>query len=65
MTQPHEKRVIDEKGGLDDKTRKLSAFMHTEIFAGLASMDQGLLMVQIRQMREYSKTLSDRIERFN
>lgn len=63
--QPHQERVVTEKADLDEKISKLSGFMHGETYAELPAVDQGLLMVQIRAMKLYSETLSQRIQVFN
>lgn len=62
--QEHQQRVVEEKIVLDDKISKLSDFMHTDIYAGLDSVNQGLLMMQLEQMQSYSNTLERRIELF-
>ena len=60
----HEIRVINEKAELDDKFNKLVSFMMTDAYSSLQSVDQGLLMVQVRIMKMYSECLGDRISRF-
>ena len=60
-----EERVIAEKADLCEKMQKLSVFMHGKIFPTLLAVDQGLLMVQYRQMSAYSDTLGDRLERMS
>ena len=62
--QPHQQRVVDEMHELDNKLDKLKDFMHTDTYAGLTAVDQGLLMVQAVAMENYSNTLSRRIELF-
>lgn len=62
--QPHQQRVVDEKAELDDKITKLTAFTSGDIFKSLEHRDQELLVQQLGYMRNYSETLSLRIERF-
>ena len=40
---------------------KLIEFMHSDEYANLSGLDQGLAMVQLRGMRMYQEALSDRI----
>lgn len=61
---PHQQRVVEELEQLNDKIEKLTSFMLGNIYISLPAVDQGLLMVQIRCMRLYAETLSDRISRF-
>ena len=60
-----EERVLLEHTDLSEKMQKLSVFMYGKVFPTLPAVDQGLLMVQYRQMEAYSDTLGDRLERFN
>ncbi len=62
--QEHEKRVVEEKAELDEKISKLSDFMHSKFYAGIDSVNQGLLMMQLSQMQSLSHTLGRRIELF-
>jgi hypothetical protein len=62
--QPHQQRVVDEMHELDSKLDKLKDFMHTDTYANLTAVDQGLLMVQVVAMENYVNTLSRRIELF-
>jgi len=62
--QPHQQRVIDEKKELDEKREKLIEFMHGDIYAALDAIDQGLLMVQLVAMNNYSEVLGRRIDLF-
>ncbi|MBB2928375.1 crAss001_48 related protein [Paraburkholderia silvatlantica] len=61
---PHQQRVIDEKTELDEKLTKLSAFVGTPIFSGLAEEERERLAAQARAMGEYSRILGDRIAAF-
>jgi len=62
--QPHQQRVIDEKKELDEKREKLIEFMHGDVYATLDAIDQGLLMVQLVAMNNYSEVLGRRIDLF-
>lgn len=62
--QPHQQRVVDEKAELDDKITKLAAFINGDICKTLEHRNQELLSKQLGYMRNYSETLSLRIERF-
>lgn len=57
-------RVIGERKELDNTIHKLTSFMHTDTYAELSAVDQGLLMVQLVAMNNYSDALSRRIELF-
>lgn len=61
---PHQQRVVDEKAELDDKLAKLKAFKESDLFNSLEIEDRVLLIVQCTYMREYSKILGKRIDRF-
>lgn len=62
--KPHQERVIEEHKELFEKTSKLIDFMHTDTYAKLDPIDQGLLMVQLVAMNNYSDALERRIEIF-
>ena len=62
--QPHQQRAVDEKTELDKKVIALIDFMHTDTFASLEAVEQGLLMVQQVAMQNYAETLARRIECF-
>ena len=64
--QPHQQRVVDEKSELDAKILALSNFVSTSMtFVALNHKDQDLLTMQLHTMRDYSRTLGLRIERFD
>ena len=65
MIEKYKQRVIDEKKELFNKTQKLIDFMYSDKYAELSAIDQGLLMVQLVAMQNYSDALSRRIEIFN
>jgi len=60
----YQQRVYDEKINLDDKRIKLTDFMHGDTYAELPATEQGLLMVQLVAMKNYSNALERRIELF-
>jgi len=64
MTEPHQKRVIDEKTELDDKLTKLIGFFDTGIFKGLSEDEQRRLHEQSDHMTNYSAVLGARISAF-
>lgn len=59
-----QERVIKEQIDLGDKIEDLKTFMHGPVFAGLSSVNQGLLMIQLDHMQSYWNTLNRRIEIF-
>lgn len=65
MLQPHELRVVIEKKDLDEKRQKLTDFMRDDVYSKLGAVDQGLLMVQLVAMNNYSDALERRIELFS
>jgi hypothetical protein len=62
---PHQQRVFEERSQLEQKIIKLTAFVDTATFMGLARADQSLLLEQLGHMRAYSGVLGARISRFN
>lgn len=64
LLHPHQQRVVTEKEQLDDKLTKLSAFIKTEIYRGLAGDEQMRLNNQLKAMNEYSNILGERIAAF-
>lgn len=65
MIPAHQQRVLDEHTELEKRITSLAAFVHTEIYAGLETVDQDHLDVQLKTMRLYSHILAMRIVRFN
>lgn len=61
---PHQQRVLDEKAELDERLKKLSAFVITDAFNRLDSTDRELLLEQEDAMTTYSDVLARRIENF-
>jgi len=62
--EAYQERVIEEKKELDNKRIKLTEFMHSDAYAELGATNQGLLMVQLVAMKNYSNALERRIELF-
>lgn len=62
---PHQQRVIDEKTELDDKAKKLSAFIgENPLFEKLDAAEQERMKVQNDLMWQYSEVLGQRIAAF-
>lgn len=59
-----QQRVVEEREELETKMAKLSDFMHGDTYTELSATDQGLLMVQLVAMQNYSDALFRRIELF-
>lgn len=62
--QPHQQRVVDEKAELDERTRKLDAFMGTQLFFDLPVDERRRLVRQFRLMNSLSMVLGERIAAF-
>jgi len=60
----YQQRVIDENAELNNNRQKLIDFMHGETYPELSAIEQGLFMVQLVAMNNYSGALSRRIELF-
>lgn len=62
----HEKRVVEERDQLADRIAKLAAFTEDRggVFVTLESLDQQLMVTQLRVMRTYHQILNNRIYRF-
>lgn len=62
---PHQQRVVDEKAELDDKAKKLSAFIgESPIFPTLDPAEQERMKEQNDIMWQYSEILGKRIAAF-
>lgn len=57
-------RVVLEKRDLDDRLKKLNAFIGTETYCSLPESEQERLSRQADYMRCYSDVLAERIEAF-
>lgn len=55
-------RIKIEKADLDANIYKLTDFMHGEFYPSLPPIEQGLLMVQLEAMKNYSSALFRRLE---
>lgn len=62
--QPHQQRVVDEKVELDERMRKLDAFMGTPTYFALHLDERMRLGRQMRLMNSLSLVLGDRIAAF-
>ena len=62
--QPHQKRVMEEKDGLDKKLAKLSDFIDSEAFSGIDPAERVRLCRQWDVMKQYSNILGERIANF-
>ena len=63
--EDYQQRVVDEKTSLDEKLKDLRSLMHEDKYASIAAIEQGLLMVQLVAMDNYSDAMARRIELFN
>ena len=63
---PHQQRVVDEKRDLDEKLKKLTAFISSESFATTVqdADERGRLVCQEEIMKDYSAVLAERIAEF-
>lgn len=61
---PHQQRVVVEKEELDDKIKKLLAFMDGEIFRKLPMDERERMRRQLQYMENYSDVLDERIDNF-
>jgi hypothetical protein len=63
---PHQQRVVDEKRDLDEKLKKLTAFISSESFATIVqdADERGRLVCQEEIMKDYSAVLAERIAEF-
>lgn len=61
--QEHEKRMIEEYDGVQDRFLKLTGFLYTEKFNKLEGLDQSLLLIQHHHMEHYRDALHDRMVR--
>lgn len=62
--QEYQKRVVQEHLDLDDKIRKLRAFMDSEQAMLIPKIDHCDLLNQLDAMNDYLSILADRIARF-
>lgn len=62
--KPHQERVVTEKNELDDKRKKLTAFIGSDVWRGLAEIEQSRLNRQLGAMTLYSNILKERIASF-
>lgn len=62
--QPHQQRVIDECAELQDKLKKLDAFLAGERFMSVPEPEKKRLFLQRHIMTAYALTLEQRIAAF-
>lgn len=64
--QPHQQRVVEEADLLEEKIRKLTAFVAVPnlVFDGLDRAEQRRLKMQYAVMGLYAEILQDRIDHF-
>ena len=62
--QPHQQRVVEEKGELDVKRAALERFINGQVFTTLESSEQSRLRLQLSVMNTYSEVLALRIAAF-
>jgi len=63
--QPHQQRVVDEKTELDEKLKKLGAFISSSsVFLSLPEDEQLRMKHQAMHMSNYSRVLGERIAAF-
>lgn len=64
--QPHQQRVVDERGALSDKLTKLVAFVTypNPIHSALDNAEKQRLSRQVCAMAAYLQVLDERIEAF-
>lgn len=62
--QPHQQRVIEEKGQLSERLDKLETFVGGAIYSSLPAPEQSRLSRQLLIMQLYEQVLSERIAAF-
>lgn len=62
--QPHQQRVVEELETLSDKSKKLSAFILSDVFKDLPKEEKEDLVEQLETMEKYADILERRIDRF-
>jgi len=62
--QPHQERVIAEKGELDGNRQRLTAFIGGETYRSLDKTERSRLNRQLEAMTLYSNILGERIAAF-
>lgn len=59
------KKMVDDKSDIDDKIKKLEAFMLTPTYTELSQKEKKLIREQDDAMNLYSKALGERIELYD
>lgn len=62
--QPHENRMLVERGELADRLEKLTAFIDSEAWPKLPEGDRDLMIEQRNHMTAYLGALQRRVARF-
>jgi len=62
--QDYQQRVVDEQNELDEKARKLDAFLMSDKSSGLHPDERTRMVRQLQVMQEYSGILGERIAAF-
>ena len=64
--KPHQDRVVSEKAELDERIRKLEAFMgDRDLFRPISEAEQKRMSRQLAHMKDYSNVLTERIAAFH
>ena len=63
--KPHQERVVIEKTELDEKRKKLTAFIGGDVYRTLGDLEQSRLNRQLEAMTLYSNILAERISAFS
>jgi hypothetical protein len=58
-------RLLKERNELEDRSKKLEAFINGEKFATIETIQQSLLVVQLQAMKTYLRCLYERITFLN
>ncbi len=61
---PHQQRVIGEHAEVNDRAKKLAAFLATDTYAGLPYAERMLLQEQLFYMEKYEDVLFRRVSHF-
>ena len=62
--KPYQERVVEEKFDLDNRRKRLSAFMPSDMFKTLPAAEQERMRRQLSIMADYSAILQERIDAF-
>ena len=62
--EPYQNRVVDEAADLRDRIQKLSAFILTGAFSGVAVEEQSRMRIQLSVMQALLLVLNERLAYF-